>query len=79
MEEVKVETTNPLHVEVTEEARSGSLGDASGDREPNGRFRQPTAEELSGLIFGPLHDVRIHAQALRNRFANLLNRGSPLE
>lgn len=76
----QVEATNPLHVDAAQTARPGSLEDVSKDRQyPKGRFRLPTAEELSGLTFGPLHEIRIHAQELRNQFANLLNRGSSLE
>ena len=40
---------------------------------------QPTAAEISRLTFAKLRDIRVHAQELRNRFARLLNRGSPLE
>lgn len=40
---------------------------------------QPTAEEISRLTFARLRDISIHTQELRNRFARLLNRGSPLE
>lgn len=42
-------------------------------------FVGPTAEELSRVTFAKMRDVGIHAQELRNRFARLLNRGSPLE
>ncbi len=42
-------------------------------------FVGPTAEELSRATFAKLHDLRTHAQELRNRFARLLNRGSSLE
>ena len=42
-------------------------------------FQQPTAEEVSRLIFAELRDIRVHAQEARNHFAHLLNRGSPLE
>ena len=44
-----------------------------------GTFRQPTPAEVSLLTFSKLHDARSHAQELRNEFARLLNRGSPLE
>jgi hypothetical protein len=55
-------------------------------REANGRvedakavFQQPTAEEVSRLVFAKLRDTRVHAQEARNYFAYLLNRGSSLE
>ena len=42
-------------------------------------FQQPTAEEVSRLVFAQLRDSRVHAQEARNYFAHLLNRGSSLE
>jgi hypothetical protein len=42
-------------------------------------FRQPTAEEVSRLVFGKLREIRIHPQEPPNHFARLLNRGSSLE
>ena len=42
-------------------------------------FKQPTAEEVSRLVFGKLRDLHVHAQEARNQFAHLLNRGSYLE
>jgi len=42
-------------------------------------FQQPTAEEVSRLVFGKLRDLRVHAQEARDQFAHLLNRGSCLE
>ena len=55
-------------------------------READGRveeakavFQQPTAEEVSRLVFAELRDSRVHAQEGRNHFAHLLNRGSSLE
>ena len=44
-----------------------------------GSFQQPTAEEVSRLVFPELRDSRVHAQEARNHFAHLLNRGSSLE
>ena len=44
-----------------------------------GRFRQPTAAEVSMLTFWKLRYARSHAQELSNEFARLLNRGSSLE
>lgn len=51
---------------------------------PSGRtekalFQQPTADEVSGVVFAKLRDLRVHAQEARNYFAHLLNRGSSLE
>ena len=55
-------------------------------READGRveeakavFQQPTAEEVSRLVFAEPRDSRVHAQEGRNHFAHLLNRGSSLE
>jgi hypothetical protein len=42
-------------------------------------FQQPTAEEVSRLVFAELRDSRVHAQETTNHFAHLLNRGSSLE
>ena len=42
-------------------------------------FQQPTAEEVSRLVFAQLRDSCVHAQEARNYFAHLLNRGSSLE
>ena len=61
---------NPYGVEVVKGPGVRDTGSISG---------QPTAEEISRLTFAKLRDVRIHTQELRNRFARLLNRGSPLE
>ena len=44
-----------------------------------GRFRQPTAAEVSILTFCKLRYARSRAQELSNEFARLLNRGSSLE
>lgn len=45
--------------------------------DPKAWFQQPTAQEVSRLIFG---SIRVRAQEKAcNHFAHLLNRGSPLE
>jgi len=67
-----VETLNPFAAEVVKETKvTDAPAEAGGG--------QPTAAEMSQLTFAKLRDLRIHTQELRNRFARLLNRGSPLE
>jgi len=66
----EVETINAFPVEVVKGAKVTDNGS---------KAVQPTAEEISRLTFTQLRNIRIHTQELRNRFARLLNRGSPLE
>ena len=62
------------------EERTRSNVDANGClRKCRAFFRQPTAEEVSRLIFGGLRDIGIYDTELPNQFAHLLNRGSSLE
>ena len=68
----EVETINPFRVEMVETAEIKDTGTTA-------VRSQPTAEEIARLTFAKLRDIRIHTQELRNRFARLLNRGSPLE
>jgi hypothetical protein len=75
-----VEANDSSRAEMTEEMKRNFVRDADGClQDPKGVFRQPTAEEVSGLTFGKLREIRIHAQELHNHFARLLNRGSSLE
>ena len=75
-----METNNSCRVEVAEEMKPSFVREADGCLEnPNGSFQQPTAEEVSRLIFAKLRDLRVHDQDARNHFAHLLNRGSSLE
>lgn len=75
-----MKATNPSRAEVAEKTKRRNVSDANGGRrDSKGFFGQPTAEEVSRLTFGKLRDIRIHTQELRNEFAHLLNRGSPLE
>ena len=76
-----METNNSCRVEVAEEMKPSFVREADGCLEnPNGSFQQPTAEEVSRLVFAAeLRDSRVHAQEARNHFAHLLNRGSSLE
>ncbi len=73
--ESNMEVINPVPVELVNETKVTTLLD-------NGSktiFVEPTAEELARVTFAKLRDFRIHTQELRNQFARLLNRGSPLE
>ena len=75
-----MEATNPSRASRPDKTKPGIFSDGSGRlRDSKGFFAQPTAAEVSHLAFEMLRDVRIDAQELRNRFANLLNRGSSLE
>ena len=67
-----METINPFTVDAAKETKVGDAPAKAGSG-------QPTAEEISRLTFAKMRDLRIHTQELRNRFARLLNRGSPLE
>jgi hypothetical protein len=70
-----VEVINSSWIDVVKGNREVIVKD-SGQGAPPG---QPTPEEISRLTFAKLRDLRIHTQELRNQFARLLNRGSPLE
>ena len=75
-----MEANNLCRAEVAEEMKPIFVRDADvrvEDAKP--LFQQPTAEEVSRLVFAELRDIRVHAQEARNHFAHLLNRGSPLE
>jgi len=67
-----VETIKPFRLETVKAAQVKNTGAKAGSS-------QPTAEEIARLTFAKFRDIRIHPQELRNRFARLLNRGSPLE
>lgn len=65
---------------MAEEMKSTFVREADGCLEdPKGLFQQPTAEEMSRLVFGKMRDFPVYAQESRNHFAHLLNRGSCLE
>lgn len=66
-------------MKIIKASRIEGLKRTTGDGELKAERDQPTAEEISRLTFAKLRDIRIHTQELRNRFARLLNRGSPLE
>lgn len=73
-------TTQTFSLSAVEVERlSRVAGEDPSPQEAKGSFRQPTAAEVSALVFQKLQDVRIHAQELSNQFARLLNRGSSLE
>jgi hypothetical protein len=75
-----VEANNANRAQVAEKIKRIFVGDAGRRLEdPKGLFQQPTAHEMSRLVFGKLRDLRVHAQKGRNHFAHLLNRGSSLE
>jgi hypothetical protein len=75
-----VEANNSCRAEVTEEMKPIFVREADARlADPKGLFQQPTAEEVSRLVFAKLRDLRVHAQEARNHFAHLLNRGSSLE
>ena len=67
-----METIKPFRLEAVKAAQVKTTG-------AKAVSSQPTAEEIARLTFAKLRDIRIHTQELRNRFARLLNRGSPLE
>jgi hypothetical protein len=49
-------------------------------QDAQGRFRQPSAQEISRLTYEELCVLRVCVQEeARNHFAHLLNRGSSLE
>jgi len=73
--ESKVEITNTLNAEETQQARLGLMEPQAAE----GSFRQPTAAEVSILTFRKLRYARSRAQERSNEFARLLNRGSSLE
>ncbi|HEY0763018.1 MAG TPA: hypothetical protein VGD61_11675 [Pyrinomonadaceae bacterium] len=70
-----MEITNAFHPERDQQPQL-SLVEVRADE---GRFRQPTAAEVSTHPFRKLNDARNQAQELSNEFARLLNRGSSLE
>ena len=72
---IKVEITNTLNAEETQQARLGLMEPQAAE----GSFRQPTAAEVSILTFRKLRYARSRAQERSNEFARLLNRGSSLE
>jgi hypothetical protein len=75
-----VEAKNSARPKVAEEIKPILVREADGFLEKaQGFFQQPTAEEMSRLVFGKVRDLCVHTQAGRNHFAHLLNRGSSLE
>ena len=70
-----MEVINRSCTDVAEEHKEITIREPRSQAKPS----PPTAEEISRLTFAKLRDLRIHAQELRNQFARLLNRGSPLE
>lgn len=79
-EERRVGAGSPSGAELTARKRLSPAKDASGWRRDSKKvLEEPTAAEVSRLTFGPLRDIRVHAQEARNHFAHLLNRGSSLE
>ena len=75
-----MEANNSYRPEVAEEMKQIFVGEPGSCLEdPKGLFQQPTAHEMSRLVFGKLRDLRVQAQKGRNHFAHLLNRGSSLE
>jgi hypothetical protein len=69
-----------MSAEVAEDMKPIFVREADGRVEDaKALFQQPTAEEVSRLVFAQLRDSRVHAQEARNHFAHLLNRGSSLE
>ena len=69
-----------MSAEVAEELKPIFVREADGRVEDaKVLFQQPTAEEVSRLVFAQLRDSSVHAQEARNYFAHLLNRGSSLE
>jgi len=80
MEARGVEAGCPSGVEMTEKKRLSPAKVASGCRGDSKKvLEEPTFAGVSRLTFGPLRDLRVHAQEARNHFAHLLNRGSSLE
>jgi hypothetical protein len=75
-----VEANNSFRADGAGEMKRIFVREADGRLEdPKGLFQQPTAHEVSGLVFGTLR-LRICAEEKAgNHFAHLLNRGSPLE
>ena len=74
------ETNNLCRTEVAEEMNAMFVREADiRVDDAKALFQQPTAEEVSRLVFPELRDSRVHAQEARNHFAHLLNRGSSLE
>jgi hypothetical protein len=75
-----VEANNVGRGEVAEKLKPIFISEADGRVEDaKVLFQQPTAEEVSRLVFAPLRDSSVNAQEARNYFAHLLNRGSSLE
>ena len=74
-----MEVNNAGRGEMAEELKPIFISEADCRVEDAKVFQQPTAEEMSRLVFAQLRDSRVHAQEARNYFAHLLNRGSSLE
>jgi hypothetical protein len=75
-----VETNNSSYAGVAEERKRIFAREAGRRLEyPTGLFQQPTAHEMSCLVFRKLRDPPVNTQEARNHFAHLLNRGSSLE
>ena len=75
-----MEANSLCRAEVTEEMKPIFVREAASRvKDAKALFQQPTAEEVSRLVFAELRDSRVHAQEARNHFAHLLNRGSSLE
>ena len=73
--DLKVEITNTLNAEKAQQPPPSVVEVQAADA----IFKQPTEAEVSTLNFCKLSYAHSHAQELRNEFAGLLNRGSPLE
>jgi hypothetical protein len=76
-----MEANNSYHSDVAGKMKRIFLREADDLLEdPKGLFQQPTAHEVSGLVFGTFIDGLDCAQEKSsNHFAHLLNRGSSLE
>jgi len=74
-----VEANNSSRPEVAEQMKPILVREANGCLEDPKGFQQPTAEEMSRLVFGKVRELRVYDQEARNHFAHLLNRGSSLE
>jgi hypothetical protein len=75
------EATNPSHAEAADKTKGRPVSD-DGDRRRDsakGVFRKEAPDGGHRLTLWKLPNIRLYAQELRNRFANLLNRGSSLE
>jgi len=74
-----VEANNAGRSESAKELKPMFISEPDSRVEDAKVFRQPTAEEMSRLVFAQLRDSCVHEQEARNYFARLLNRGSSLE